>query len=437
MARIEIGGGNTRVGEVYLDALYRDRALSQQAYESSLRANTEANRLRAEQIRADRAAQQAAIAQQHELAMAREGRQFTASENEKQRGFSASESGAARAAREGELAAGHANRLDEIGVENKNLLGRASLADSLAAKRDEANSKLRLIERATELGVDGVDINSTMPEIASAIRDRVKTVKDEATLQGLMSIATENGIALPEMSDQQRIIAESIGATKEAEVKLNTDLKNAQIGAARDATEDRAIQRDRQSQIERSSYMKARFDGTKEAEKVKQNILAASGSSPDSQVKAEKAKQEFLAQLDQMLSAAHPNLHTESVLNTVEEQTGPSNQELAIKAVDPNYMTEVEKQRAMFVHGLMNRAETSAHPILGNTLGMLDPFVDTLLKGQPARRSNFENYGSAAYPGVQKAYGAEADAAMDNYFSMYMPNENRAALRKALLERTR
>lgn len=183
MARLQIGGGNTRVGEVYLDMLFRQRALDNARSEAAQRASIESARLQAGERNAEREAQMQMLQMEQQARMAQEARAATQAENQAQRQFSAEQQAASLGWDKEKLDKQIAKETeaDKRRYEQQKTL--VEYQDELRDKDEENKARLAIVGQLSDIGVD---VNKEIPgwkgkspsELLSATAEMKKKYND-------------------------------------------------------------------------------------------------------------------------------------------------------------------------------------------------------------------------------------------------------------------
>jgi hypothetical protein len=237
MARVTIGGGNYRVGEVYLDMMFRQRALDNARAEMAQRASLERAKMAQQADMAERAAQQELIQmelqQAHQANMAREARDAAAQEAQLSRSYDMER-------RAEELGWDKEKLEKQIGVEDK----RAELkhtrdleaearrfdmqiklnekSDELSNKRHKEDQRLSTLRWAADNEVyvpsEWIDDMET-EELVNAVAPLIKERHGEKKLEEYHAAQANKGNYVEGMSPEHEAIAKSVKARSESERK--------------------------------------------------------------------------------------------------------------------------------------------------------------------------------------------------------------------------
>lgn len=228
MARLQIGGGNTRVGEVYLDMLFRQRALDNARSEAAQRAGIESARLQASERNAERDAQMQMLQMEQQSRMAQEARAATQTENQAQRQFSAEQQAASLGwdkeklskeieSREGMAAA---KEKSDREMEAKRFTQQKELMKEQADIQDRRSAEDKRMDLLNTAAANGIYVpdewrDMELSDLASSIGALVKESKTEQESDKFDADLAKGGISYDGMSGKYKVRAAAVTAKQE------------------------------------------------------------------------------------------------------------------------------------------------------------------------------------------------------------------------------
>ena len=298
MGRLRIHGGNTRVGEVYLDALFKQRALEQ-------RENEVAQRASSERYRMDRQAEQAALQRSHDMAMAESarddafamanaGRTHDLAKMAAQQEFSSGEREAQNVFTLERDVAGEASDLEadiaKEGRQDKRDIAKEKRITKLQNKRIDEDRAFQIEKLLIDGGhsyIQGSSLAELKNRAANAARDTKDDAKREKIIAGLINDGYPDSVAIAGGTDGQ-IASAAAKKHKLAETrKFKVNLAGIPYGASGDTPQEVAssVLKSRESKEKKQSEKEEKRDKSADLRaaanmylKIKDNALSAAAA---------------------------------------------------------------------------------------------------------------------------------------------------------------